>query len=83
MLSQLSSVTWKGTAATAFQNAQVNVEADTRLIVNRLNAIANGISKTSHHFQEVDDESRRALDSVTGGTAGTGTGGTDVSAGLA
>ncbi len=83
MLNQLSGVQWKGSAATAFANAQLNVQADSRTIVQRLEAIATGIEKTSASFMETDDEARRSLDNVTGGTAATGVNGTDVSAGLA
>ncbi len=82
MLSQLDGVQWKGSAATAFANAKVNVQADVQTITQRLEAIANGIDKTSTSLMAADDDSRASLDNIAGGTGETGVKNTDISAGL-
>lgn len=82
MMSTLDGVSWRGSAATAFHNAKMNVEADTKTITQRLEAIGNGIDKTSTSLMATDEDSRKSLDNVAGGTGSTGVGGTDISAGL-
>ncbi|MGH3663297.1 MAG: WXG100 family type VII secretion target, partial [Micromonosporaceae bacterium] len=67
MMSTLEGVSWKGQAAGAFVNARQKVQADTNAIVNRLNAIAEGISKTSSSLMSVDEEAKASLDSVAHG----------------
>lgn len=82
MLSQLEGIQWRGSARVAFDNAKVNVQADVKTIVERLEAIANGINQTSSSLMATDEDSRASLDGITGGTGATGMGGGDISAGL-
>ncbi|HEX2419547.1 MAG TPA: WXG100 family type VII secretion target [Micromonosporaceae bacterium] len=82
MLNQLEGIQWRGSARVAFDNAKTNVQADAKTIVERLEAIANGINKTSSSLMATDEDARASLDGVAGGTGATGIGGGDISAGL-
>ena len=69
MLAQLDGIRWRGAARTAFENAKAQVQADCRTIVERLQAIGNGIDNASASMMATDEDSRASLDSVAGGTA--------------
>jgi uncharacterized protein YukE len=82
MLNQLEGIQWRGSARVAFDNAKGNVQADAKTIVERLEAIANGINQTSSSLMATDEDSRASLDGIAGGTGATGMSGSDISAGL-
>ncbi len=83
---EAQSATWDGAAKSAFVNAKAAVDADIKTIMERLGKIAEGLGKANFSLMQADDDARRSLDNVVGGTGGSATtsGGSsvDVRAGL-
>lgn len=83
---EAQSATWDGAAKMAFINAKSAVDADIKTIMERLGKISEGLGKANFSLMQADDDARRSLDNVAGGTGGTGAtsggGSVDVRAGL-